>query len=268
MQIRCRHNAAKLKGSCDAGETAVSVPIYFLPGMLCDRRQWEPVWACLQAIVPKGSCHAEWFDFHAADDASMTSFAQEVADRAVKAPGIVAGFSMGGHVAFELYRQCPEAIRGLLLCNTSAELDPPHRREDRERFLALPVDAGRFDGITKSEWPKYVAQAQAENWDMLALVQSMAAGHGMAGAQAQARALIHRQESFDTLATMALAGLPVRICAGVEDQVTTLAQAERMVSAMGSPLSDIVQLHSGHMGPLEAPDAIATTLAKILVAIA
>ena len=112
MQIRCRHNAAKLKGSCDAGETAVSVPIYFLPGMLCDRRQWEPVWACLQAIVPKGFCHAEWFDFHAADDASMTSFAQEVADRARKAPGIVAGFSMGGHVAFELYRQCPEAIGG------------------------------------------------------------------------------------------------------------------------------------------------------------
>ena len=198
----------------------------------------------------------------------MASFAQEVADRAGKAPGIVAGFSMGGHVAFELYRQCPEVIRGLLLCNTSAELDPPDRREDRERFLALPVDAGRFDGITKSEWPKYVAQMQAENWDMLALVQSMAAGHGMSGAQAQARALIHRQESFDTLASMAFAGLPVRICAGVEDQVTTLAQAERMASAMGSARSDIVQLHSGHMGPLEAPDAVATTLAKILAAMA
>ena len=140
-----------------------------------------------------------------------------------------------------------------MLCNTSAELDPPDRREDRERFLALPVDAGRFDGITKSEWPKYVAQVQAENWDMLALVQSMAAGHGMAGAQAQARALIHRQESFDTLASMALAGLPVRICAGVEDQVTTLAQAERMASAMGSPRQTLFNYTVGIWGPWKRP---------------
>ena len=246
----------------------MSVPIYFLPGMLCDRRQWEPVWTCLQTIVPAGSCRAEWFDFYGAGAVSMASFAQEVADKALEAPGIVAGFSMGGHIAFELYRQCPQTVRGLLLCNTSAELDPPHRREDRERFLTLPTDAGRFEGITKSEWPKYVAEAQAENWDMLALVQSMAAGHGMAGAQAQARALLHRQESFDTLTSMSQAGVPVSLCAGIHDQVTTLGQAERMASALGLTMSDIVQLNSGHMGPLEAPDVVAAALATMVSVLA
>ena len=268
MQIRCRHNAAKLKGCCDAGEPNVSLPIYFLPGMLCDRRQWEPVWASLVDMMPVGSCRAEWFDFQTVGDASITSFAQEVAQRAVDAPGIIAGFSMGGHIAFDLYRQCPEAVRGLLLSNTSAELDPPQRREDRERFLALPADAGRFDGVTKTEWPKYVAQANGENWEMLALVQSMAAGHGMAGAQTQARALLHRQESYDTLALMGQANLPLRICFGAEDQVTTPEQAERMALAADLAPEAVVRLASGHMGPLETPQTIATALAEMVHALA
>jgi 3-oxoadipate enol-lactonase len=53
---------------------------------------------------------------------------------------VVAGLSMGGYVAFELWRTVPERIAGMVLANTRAEADAPEgaraRRDLAARLLA------------------------------------------------------------------------------------------------------------------------------------
>ena len=204
------------------------VPIYFLPGMLCDHRLWRPVAQELQRLMPGESWEANFVDFHGKSGDTMAKLANMVVDRAADRPGVIAGFSMGGHVAFELYRTRPDLVLGLVLCNTSAECDPPERREERERFLETTQSVGRFDGMTAREWPRYVAVRNGGDTKMLALVQSMARSHGVTGAKAQIKALLGRQTSYETLEAIADNAVPVSLCAGREDQITPLAQSFRM----------------------------------------
>ena len=242
----------------------MSTPIYFLPGMLCDDRLWRPVWTLLKQVVPQEAWHGRFCLFDDAANETIADFAQTVVALAAGKPGIVAGFSLGGHVAFELYRQAPELVAGLVLCNTSAGLDTPERRREREAFLSTSETLGRFKGVTKSDWSRYVSPQNANNKAMLSLVQSMTGEVGISGAKRQARALLNRQESLTTLAAMAANRLPLCMCAGVDDQITPMAQTEQMAKAADLPVSSIVRLSSGHMGPLEAPQAVAMTMAKLL----
>jgi 3-oxoadipate enol-lactonase len=45
----------------------------------------------------------------------------------------VAGLSMGGYAAFELYRRAPDVVRGLALCATKATPDGEEAKATRER---------------------------------------------------------------------------------------------------------------------------------------
>ena len=47
------------------------------------------------------------------------------------ASAIFGGCSMGGYILFELWRQAPERVTGLILCDTRAEADTPEAREKR-----------------------------------------------------------------------------------------------------------------------------------------
>lgn len=49
---------------------------------------------------------------------------------------VVAGLSMGGYVAFELWRTIPDRIAGLVLANTRAEADPPEGAQARRDLAA------------------------------------------------------------------------------------------------------------------------------------
>ena len=54
----------------------------------------------------------------------------------------VAGLSMGGYLAFELYRQAPALFRGLALCDTKAGADTDEGRAGREKFAQTAIEKG------------------------------------------------------------------------------------------------------------------------------
>jgi len=62
---------------------------------------------------------------------------------------VVCGLSMGGYVAFELWRQAPQRIAGLILANTRAGADTPEAAEAR-RTLAVRL---RSEGNVLVESP-------------------------------------------------------------------------------------------------------------------
>ncbi|HVM44674.1 MAG TPA: alpha/beta hydrolase, partial [Candidatus Thermoplasmatota archaeon] len=78
--------------------------------------------------------------------AGMREFAGDVlrlADRAGIGRFVLAGFSMGGYVAFEVARQAPDRLAGLALVDTRAEPDGDEARAGR----AKTAEAVRQQGV-------------------------------------------------------------------------------------------------------------------------
>jgi 3-oxoadipate enol-lactonase len=74
-------------------------------------------------------------------DASLSSWAGRILQLL---PGdfIPVGISMGGYVAFELWRRAPERIRGLVLADTKAGADDAEARAGREASIRVLRDDG------------------------------------------------------------------------------------------------------------------------------
>ena len=54
----------------------------------------------------------------------------------------VAGLSMGGYAALELYRRAPKLFRGFALCDTKAAPDTEAQKDVREQFAKDAVAKG------------------------------------------------------------------------------------------------------------------------------
>ena len=79
-------------------------------------------------------------------------------------------------------RQAPGRVERLALLDTSARPDTPESRQDRERLIAL-AEAGRFDSIISTVWPRLVHPMRQPDQDLKAVVADMM---GEVGAQAYA----------------------------------------------------------------------------------
>jgi pimeloyl-ACP methyl ester carboxylesterase len=86
---------------------------------------------------------------------------------------VIAGLSMGGYVAFEMYRQLPGRFAGLVLADTRAQADTPEGRAGRARLRELLAREGA-KGIADQMLPKLLSGAAAP--DVVAAVRAMIEG--------------------------------------------------------------------------------------------
>src|SRR5207247_11193632 len=56
---------------------------------------------------------------------------------------VVGGLSMGGYVAFAVFRHAPRYVRGLVLADTRSEADTPQGVAGRKQMLQLVAERGR-----------------------------------------------------------------------------------------------------------------------------
>jgi pimeloyl-ACP methyl ester carboxylesterase len=106
-------------------------------------RMWEPQHALAdqgwRIVMPQ----FRGFDCTKSDvpeAASIEDYARDVADlleTLAVDQAVVGGQSMGGYVAFELYRRMPHMFSGLVLADTRAEPDTPEGRANRARMIEL-----------------------------------------------------------------------------------------------------------------------------------
>ena len=78
---------------------------------------------------------------------SMQALASKVLEEAPES-FILGGLSMGGILAFEVYRQAPERVKGLVLIDTNAADEMPAVTEKRDALVDRAI-AGEFSAITR-----------------------------------------------------------------------------------------------------------------------
>lgn len=168
----------------------------------------------------------------------------------------VLGVSMGGYLAFALYRQAPDRIRGMVLCNTSARPDTPARRNERERLIRV----SRLRGFVPRFNPALVAPHHADDPHLRATCNAMALELGAEAFARQQAAILSRPDSRPLLSAIRCRTL---VIGGAHDQLTTPDVVREIADGIpGAELAIIAE--AGHLPPLEVPDAFNEVLAAWL----
>jgi pimeloyl-ACP methyl ester carboxylesterase len=172
----------------------------------------------------------------------------------------VAGLSMGGYLAFELYRQLPGLFRGLALCDTKAGADTDEGKAGREKFAKTAIERG-LGWVADEMIPKLLKPDPDPV--VVKEVRSLVTGGTPAGVAAAQRAMAGRPDSTATLAGMTC---PVLVVVGEQDGLTPPAEAEKMAAA--AKHAKLVRIRgAGHLPCIENPEPFNTALGEFLDAL-
>jgi pimeloyl-ACP methyl ester carboxylesterase len=168
-----------------------------------------------------------------------------VLDAARVARAAFAGLSMGGYVAFAIWRRHRARVERLALIDTKAEGDTPEAKANRTRLAALIREHG-VEALLKAP-PKWLRDG-SPHWD--ALKAMIRAQNKDAVAQGSV-AMSTRPDSLRDLPTI---DVPTAVIVGEADAITPLANSTTLAVAIpGASLSVIPD--AGHISNIEAPEA-------------
>ena len=229
-------------------------PLVLLPGMMCDRRQWAPQIGGLSDL-----CDPIVGDL--TQDATVSGMATTVLAQAPPRFAL-AGLSMGGIVAFEVWRQAPERVSHLALLDTNARPDNPERRRIRMEQIGA-VLGGTLRSIVIDELkPAYLANRNRGNQRLLDLIVAMAIDLGPQVFERQSLALKNRPDSRPMLATI---DCPTLVLRGEEDALCD-EEDHRAIAAGIHRARYLVVPGCGHISTLESPEVVTAALRSLLTA--
>jgi pimeloyl-ACP methyl ester carboxylesterase len=167
------------------------------------------------------------------------------------------GCSLGGYLAFELWRQARERIAALALVDTRATPDTPDQQVARNDAIRLLGEAGR-----EAFWDELAPRLFSAEADpaVVARAREIVLEQPITALVAAQETMRDRADSRPTLATI---DVPVLVLVGEEDRVTPPADAEAMADAVeNARLARIPG--AGHLSPLERPDDVSEALLDFL----
>ena len=164
---------------------------------------------------------------------------------------LVCGLSMGGYVAFELWRQASNRVAGLILANTRAGADTPEAADGR-RALAARL---RAEGNVLAEAPPPLLAADADE-ALEERVRGWVADQAPEAIAAAALGMAARPDSTGDLAGI---GVPTLVITSEGDRLIpaemTTPMADQIPGARLEVLPDV-----GHLSNVEAPERFTALL--------
>ena len=225
--------------------------LLMLPGLLATRRVFQPQIEALSDIVDIVVPELWHHD-------SMAAMA-EVALAQAPARFALAGFSMGGYVAFEILRRAAQRVERLALIDTQATPDASEATA-RRRGLIEQTKIGRFHGVQPSLLPMILHPSHIADPAIAQPILDMALEVGAEGFVNETRATMARPDSRPLLVDIEV---PTVVIVGRQDLTTPLVRAEEMAADIAD--SRLVVLEDcGHMGPLERPAEVTAALRRWL----
>ncbi len=220
--------------------------VLLLPGLMCDRRLWAPQIEALPQRTFVG------------DTTRADNFPDMARDVLSTAPPrfAMAGLSMGGILAFEIWRQAPERVSHIALLDTNARADPPDRKSRRMQQIEEALSGRLRELAIETLKPVYLAESHRDDDKLLGTIMDMAMDLGPKVFERQSLALKNRVDSVDTLDTI---DCPALVLCGREDALCPVSFHELMASRIpGAKL--VVVDDCGHLATLEQPDVVTAEL--------
>jgi pimeloyl-ACP methyl ester carboxylesterase len=225
-----------------------------------DARMWERQLAAVPGDLPVAAPHLPGFGGSEASGEVMTMRA--AAERALAAMGergidraVVCGLSMGGYVAFEVWRRARERVAGLVLANTRAVADAPEAAAAR-RALAERL---RSEGNVLAEEPPALLSDGAPE-ELRARVRGWIEDQSP---EAIAAALLGMAERPDSTPDLATIRVPTLVLTSTEDRMIAPEVSAEMAGLIPQGRLQTIE-GVGHLSNLEAPEAFDAALLEHL----
>jgi 3-oxoadipate enol-lactonase len=225
-----------------------------------DARMWEPQLASLGARVPLVSPHLPGFGATEGPEVLTMAAAAERCTRALDEAGldtaVVCGLSMGGYVAFELWRAARPRVAALVLANTKAEPDTTDAAATR-RTLAERLRTEGHGFLVDQPPPLLREEAPSELRDR---VTAWIAEQTPGAIAAAALGMAERPDSVPDLATI---DVPTLVITGVEDRLIPPDVTAGIADGVDG--AELLRIEgAGHLSNVEAPEAFDTALGGVL----
>ncbi len=184
---------------------------------------------------------------------SMEQYADELVELldalGIREPIILAGFSMGGYVAWQFVRKYPDRVKALIQCDTRALADTDEARAGRLK-MAENVAAWGSERIAEMMGPKlFSARAFEMKPQLMTELRRVVAKTPPAAIAAAQRGLAARP---DVSAGLSKIQLPTLVIVGEQDAISSAAEMRTIAAAI--PHAQLVEIpHSGHMTTMENP---------------
>ena len=170
---------------------------------------------------------------------------------------VIGGLSMGGYVAFAMFRQAPARFAGMILADTRSQADTPQGRAARVEMRALLGERGPA-AVADQMLPKLFSSSAPP--EAVAAGRQMIESADPGAIDAAIGALMARPDSTPDLPRMTRGTL---VIVGADDAITPLADARAMQAAI--PRSTLTVIPgAGHLSNLERPDIFSRALADFL----
>ena len=236
----------------------MTIPLVLLPGLMCDQTVWADQIAALEGIAePTVADYGHLNSLPAMATATLKTAPPKFA---------LAGHSMGGRIAMEMFRQAPDRITHLCLMDTRHHPLPSGELGEKEkagRYALLEIARQEGTRVMGEEWVKgMVHPDRLEDSTLINEILDMFARKGPDIFEAQITALINRS---DAGMLMAQIRCPTLILCGRQDGWSTFEWHQAMAREIpGATLFPVD--HCGHMSTMERPAEVSAALRQWLTA--
>lgn len=248
-------------GYDDIGE---GTPVVFLHAFPLNRTMWAP-----QTSALAGDWRCIAIDFRGFGESAPTGpftidrYADDVGellgDIGVRR-AIIVGLSMGGYVAFALWRRHAPRVRALVLADTRAGADSEEGKAKRREMIASAKSAGAA-AVADAMMPGIIGKTtRAKHPELVQEMRTMLERAPVPGLVAALQSMMDRADSVPTLATI---DVPTLIVAGEEDVLTPPKESEAMHAAIRGSRLEIIP-RAGHAANFERPSAFNHVAAEFL----
>lgn len=227
--------------------------LILLPGLLCDETVWQPQIAAFGSDWQIQVVELRGYN-------SFDTMAEAVLEQAPPRFAL-AGHSMGGRVALEVFRQAPERVDRLALLSAGVHPVLEGEAEKRQQLIALAWREG-IEALARQWIPPTLHPAKRQDQALVEQMIAMWCRSTPEIHEGQITAALNRRDARPLLASIRC---PTLVLGGVDDSWASAASQQDIAAAIpGSRLALIPEC--GHMVTMEQPEAVNAHLRDWLAA--
>jgi 3-oxoadipate enol-lactonase len=253
----------------DAGQ---GVPVLLVHGFPLDHTMWEAQIAALsksaRVIAPdlRGFGKSPLAAGDGERGISMEAYADDLVELldeiGVNEPIVLAGFSLGGYVAWQFVRKHGHRLRGLVQCDTRAVADNDEGRAGRLK-MAENIEEWGSARVMEMMGPKLFTSTTFEKKpEVVSAVRKVIAATAPAAIAAAQRGMASRPDVSEMLPHIIV---PTLVLVGEHDVISSATEMKGIADAI--PGAEYVVIpRAGHMTAMEEPEAVNAALARFVAA--